>query len=113
MYVATSKPHVYARLIVERLGLARYFRAVYGPELSGLRDEKADLIAHLMSEEGIDPCSAVMVGDRSHDMAGAAANGVTGIGVTWGYGTGAELLAAGASHLVDTPAELAACCTLG
>ena len=49
-----------------------------------------------------------MVGDREHDMRGAAANGVRGIGALWGYGTRGELLAAGAAALCEHPGELPA-----
>jgi phosphoglycolate phosphatase len=48
-----------------------------------------------------------MVGDRSHDMIGARANGVRGIGVLWGYGSREELEAAGADALLQKPEDLA------
>ncbi len=47
-----------------------------------------------------------MVGDRSHDVVGAKANGVRPIGVLWGYGSRDELIAAGAAVLCDEPASL-------
>ena len=39
-----------------------------------------------------------MIGDRKHDILGALANGVTAIGVLWGYGSAAELTDANATH---------------
>jgi len=48
-----------------------------------------------------------MVGDRSHDMIGARANGVRAIGVLWGYGSRDELSAAGANALLAEPHEIA------
>jgi phosphoglycolate phosphatase len=47
-----------------------------------------------------------MIGDRSHDMIGARGNGMTAIGVLYGYGSREELLAAGAQHLAAAPQEL-------
>jgi len=44
-----------------------------------------------------------MVGDRKHDMIGAAACGIGGIGVTYGFGSIEELTTHGANHLVHTP----------
>lgn len=106
LIVVTAKPHVFARPIVARLGLETYVSAVYGPELDGTRDNKADLLAHVLEAEGTHAARAVMVGDRQFDILAAVANGVPGIGVTWGYGTRSELEAAGAHHLCHTPAEL-------
>ncbi len=48
-----------------------------------------------------------MIGDRKHDAIGAKANGLTAIGVTWGYGSPQELLDAGVACLVDAPQGLA------
>ncbi len=108
LMVATSKPHNYARPIVERLGLARHFAAVHGPELDGTNDHKADLLAHIIAREGVDPARAVMIGDREFDVIAAARNGMPAVGVTWGYGSAEELRSAGAAILCDRPADLAA-----
>ena len=47
-----------------------------------------------------------MVGDRDHDVLGAARHGIPCIGVTWGYGDPHELLGSGAVALADSPAEV-------
>ena len=47
-----------------------------------------------------------MVGDRSHDMIGARANGLRAVGVLWGYGSREELQAAGADVLLKAPRDL-------
>jgi phosphoglycolate phosphatase len=106
LYVATSKPTVYAARIIEHFGLSRYFRGVYGSELNGTRSSKSELIAHLLNTESMPAASAVIIGDRSHDMAGARANRVLAIGVLWGYGTREELVTAGADSLCEQPALL-------
>lgn len=108
-FVATLKPKLYADRIVRRLGLERYFAGVYGPELEGRFDDKADLLAHLLAAERVSPEDAVMIGDRAGDIAGARANRIRSIGVLWGYGSQAELTDAGADDLCGSPAELTAC----
>jgi phosphoglycolate phosphatase len=105
LIVATSKPHRYARPIVEHFGLGVHFHAVHGPELDGTNDHKADLIAHILRREGVDPGAALMIGDRAFDVTAAARNGMRAVGVTWGYGSVEEL--AGAAALCDSPRDLA------
>ena len=106
-FVATAKLKIYADRIVRRLGLERYFAGVYGPDLSGRLDDKADLLAHLLASENVSPERAVMIGDRAGDVVSARANRVRSIGVLWGYGSESELKNAGADALCGTPAELA------
>ena len=72
--VATSKPAVFARRILDHFDLARYFAFVGGAELDGSRQAKADVIAHVLQGlGGVDPATCLMIGDRRHDVAGAAA----------------------------------------
>jgi len=107
MYVATSKPAIYADRIVKHFGLDQHFRKVYGAELDGRFDDKAELLAHLLATEGVSPDSAVMIGDRANDVRAAKANGLRAIGVLWGYGSERELIDAGADMLCRTPNDLA------
>jgi phosphoglycolate phosphatase len=104
--VVTSKPGVYADRIIDHFGLRVHFPRVYGAELSGALGTKSELIALALSTEGIVPSDAIMIGDREHDILGAKAQGVAAIGVTWGYGSRAELLDAGAEHVVGSLSEL-------
>ena len=108
MYVATSKPAVYAERIVQHFGLDHHFRKIYGAELDGHRDDKVELVAYLLASEAVDAEAAVLVGDRAADVRSAKANRVGSIGVLWGYGSEQELLDAGADVLCKTPSELAA-----
>ena len=110
LFVATAKPHYYARPILERFDLARHFAAIHGPELDGTNDHKADLIAHIIAREGVRP-------ERGHHDRrprvrrdrGRPATAFRTIGVTWGYGSrGGAGSSAGAAALCDAPAELAA-----
>jgi phosphoglycolate phosphatase len=103
--VATSKAATFAEPILHALGLRRFFAAVAGPDTAALAEDKADTVARALDALGR-PEHAVMVGDRSFDVAAARAHGLAAIGVTWGIGDAAELAAADA--LVDDPADLAA-----
>lgn len=103
LFVATSKPHVFAERIIDHFGLSSYFEQIFGSELDGTRVNKGDLLAYAIETTGVDPSQALMIGDRSHDIVGAKANGMRGIGVLYGYGSEDELIAAGASHLCATP----------
>jgi len=107
LFVATSKPGLYAQQILEHFGLACYFRSIWGCELDGTRGEKADLIGHVLSQEELAPRDTVMVGDRLHDAVGARAHGILPVGVLWGSGDEQELVNAQCKPLLHTPAELA------
>jgi phosphoglycolate phosphatase len=111
-FVVTSKRTVFAARIVEALDFAGAIQGVYGTEPDGSLDDKSQLIAAVMDRERLDPKHTVMVGDRSHDVIGAHANGLTVAGVLWGYGSRQELETAGADALVDVPAELARCASM-
>jgi phosphoglycolate phosphatase len=108
VFVATSKPAIYAERIVRHFGLAHHFRKVYGPELDGRYEDKAELLAHLLTRESVEPKAAVMIGDRAADVQAAKASGVRSIGVLWGYGSERELIDAKADALCATPRELVA-----
>ncbi|MDE2377876.1 HAD family hydrolase [Bradyrhizobium sp.] len=106
MFVATSKPAVYAGRIIDHFGLRRYFERVFGSELDGTRVDKGELLRYALDEAGVDAHSAVMIGDRSHDVVGARKNGMTAIGVLYGYGSEDELRGAGAHHICPTHPDL-------
>jgi phosphoglycolate phosphatase len=106
LFLCTSKPQPFAERIVQRFDLAPRFSGIYGADLGGALDDKAALVAHLIAREGLGGSECVMIGDREHDVRAAKANGAAAIGVLWGYGSLAELKAAGADTIVGTPAEV-------
>jgi phosphoglycolate phosphatase len=106
LLLATSKPSIYARRILEHFDLARFIDAAYGSELDGRLSDKGELIGALLASEGLRPALCLMVGDRAHDVRGAAANGVPCLGVLYGYGSAEELREAGALDLVAAAADL-------
>lgn len=109
--VATSKPEHLARRIITGVGLDRYFTLVGGADHVLGRVGKGLVVASVLERLGLDPATepVIMVGDRHHDVDGAAEHGVRTIGVGWGYAAADELV--GAELVVSDVDELAA--TLG
>lgn len=106
--VATSKPEPVARRIVAGVGIEAHFVLVGGADQPNGRLGKAAVIGSVLDRLGLDPSRepVVMVGDRHHDVDGAAAFGIPTIGVSWGYAgpgelSGAAKVVAGVDELVD------------
>jgi phosphoglycolate phosphatase len=104
LMVATSKPQAAAELVMHHFGLDQWVPEIVGGT-DDTRNSKGKVIAYCLREYGVDPATALMVGDREHDIHGAAENGISAIGITWGYGDRAELETAGAKAVFDTPEE--------
>lgn len=105
--VATSKPEIFARKILEHFRLDSYFSFIGGASLDGLRSRKEEVIEYVLKTNHISDLSrAVMVGDRKYDIEGAKYCGLASIGVTYGYGSSEELSEAGADTVVETVEEL-------
>lgn len=108
LILATSKPIIFADMILEKFDLKKYFTATFGSELDGTRVKKDEVIAYALENYPIDKSCAIMVGDRHHDVEGAHKNGIPCIGVTFGYGERDEHIACAADHIVDTISDLEA-----
>ena len=111
LYVATSKPEKYAKIILDNLGLLSYFDIVAGASFDGSRDKKELVIEYLLEQikekyEDFDLTQSIMVGDRYFDINGAKYFNMDSVGVTFGYGDYEELSQAGATYVVDTAQEL-------
>ena len=105
--VATSKPEVFARRILERFGFLPCFDYVFGASMDETRTRKDEVIAYALEEMGVTERSAcVMVGDRSHDILGARKNGLDAMGVLFGYGSREELEEAGARYIAETVEDI-------
>ena len=105
--VATSKPEVFARRILERFGFLPCFDYVFGASMDETRTRKDEVIAYALEEMGVtDRSACVMVGDRSHDILGAKKNGLDAIGVLFGYGSREELEEAGARYIAETVEDI-------
>ncbi|MGG2398931.1 HAD family hydrolase [Pseudomonas sp. SH1-B] len=106
LYIATSKPTVFAEEIARHFGFARYFKRIYGSELDGTRTNKVELLAHLLQSEGIVATEALMIGDRKHDLIGARSNGLQAVAVGYGFGSREELAGEAPAYHFDTLAQL-------
>ncbi|EOL49365.1 HAD family hydrolase [Enterococcus caccae] len=107
LYIATSKPEIYAKQILVHFELNDYFDGVYGASLDGGRSKKGDVIEYALKEAKITRLEeTVMIGDRSHDIIGAKENKLASIGVLYGFGDRAELETAGAEYIALTPEEI-------
>lgn len=102
IFLATSKPEIFAKKILEHYGVIQYFNGVVGSELNGARTDKSEIIALVKEKFGIG--NAVMVGDRCYDVSGSQECGLPCIGVLYGYGSREEL--DGAAAIAETVAEL-------
>lgn len=105
--LATSKPETPANLILNHFELARHFDIIAGASDDEVRSSKADVVAvalERLAAAGADVSNPIMVGDREHDIEGAAAHGIPTIFVEWGYGSVAEQ--AGSHSRATHPGEL-------
>lgn len=108
LIVATSKPDIYAKRIVSHFGLDRYFDAVCGATLDESRNTKTMVIKYAIESCNVtDLEHTLMVGDRKHDIEGAANVGIDSMGVLYGYGDLSELKTAGANYIAASVSEIA------
>ena len=99
LFVASSKPEVFVRKIMEHFGLDSYFTFMGGADLGETRVKKADVIRYVLEK-------VIMIGDRKHDILGAREVGVDSVGVLYGYGDREELTGAQADFLAETVFDL-------
>ena len=105
LFVATSKPESTAIEVLNKFELAGFFEQIVGAIMDGSRVHKADVIAYLLSLIGT-PDNILMVGDTEFDVIGAAAHGISTVGVSWGYGKVEAMQQAGAIAIANTMEEL-------
>lgn len=106
LVIATSKPQAAAERVMHHFGLDEWVPEIIGGTDDPERNTKGKVIAWALRELGVEPETAIMVGDREHDIHGAAENGIPAIGVAWGYGDRQELEDAKAKIVLDTPKEV-------
>ena len=102
LFVATAKPTVYAKQILEHFDLVQYFADIHGSELNGDRTNKAELIQYILAQQQLQADQCMMVGDREHDIFGARHNGIDTIAVNYGYGSQEELALAQPKYKIDS-----------
>lgn len=103
---ASSKPEVQVLALFDYFELDPYFAVIAGGR--GGSEDKATVIGDALTRlaaAGVDISRPVLIGDRHHDIDGAAQHGVPVIFVDWGFSWPHE--SEGAAAVVDTAAELA------
>lgn len=106
LFIATSKPQIYAQQIAEHFGLLEPVERLFGSELDGTNSDKTALLQFALDEIGEDPFKCIMVGDRQMDIFGAKNNDIPNIGALWGYADHGELHMAEADMLAGAPEEI-------
>ncbi len=111
LYVATSKPELYAKQILEHLQLDGYFDIIAGSTFDKSRDTKAAVIEYLLTSIAADQTKTsvdniIMVGDRKFDVLGAREFGIETIGVLFGYGNKEEFDACDCRYLAENAEEM-------
>lgn len=106
LFLATAKPTVYAKQILEHFNLAQYFTEIYGSELNGDRTNKGELIQYILEQQSMQADQCIMVGDREHDIFGARHNGIESIAVKYGYGSEIELQQAQPMYTIENFSHL-------
>lgn len=105
--LATSKPELFAKQILDYFNLTEYFDFIGGATMDSSRSTKGDVIKYTLQNIKIkDLSTIVMVGDREQDIIGAKQAGIDSIGVLFGYGDRKELENAGAVCIAKTVKEI-------
>lgn len=107
LFLATSKPEVFAIKILQHFQLDSFFSFIGGAALDESRPSKGHVIDYVMKESNltlVEKC--VMIGDREHDVLGAKRFNMSSVGVLYGFGDREELEQAGADYIVDSIPEL-------
>ena len=115
IFVATSKPEVYTKKIIERKGISDLFDFVGGADMEEKnRINKVDVINYVLESQSTSDAgvcnsrdSVLMIGDRSYDIIGAHKAGLKAMGILWGFGDTAEFEQCGADYICATPEDVA------
>ncbi len=106
LYIGSSKPEKFVRMILEKQGILDLFDFVAGATFDESRNNKEQVLTYLFEQEEIDKNSAVMIGDRHHDIEGAHYVGIPCIAVLYGFGNEAEFLEHGAEYIAADTEEI-------
>ncbi len=106
LFLATSKPRIFAEKILVHFGLHAFFTGTFGSELNGHLTDKPSLVRHILAKTGGRPEHTMIIGDRKYDLLGGRANAIHAAAVTYGYGSEEELRQAGADVLFHAPQQI-------
>ncbi|MGE0847907.1 MAG: HAD-IA family hydrolase [Flavobacteriaceae bacterium] len=105
--IATGKSRRGVSMLLEKHGFDGLFQTIQTADTHPSKPHPS-MIREALSETGVDPRDAVMIGDTRYDMAMARSAGVAGLGVAWGYHPPSELVVAGAAAVAAHFDEVAA-----
>ena len=111
IFIATSKPEIYTKQILEKKDLLKLFNFTGGADLTEqIRCEKVDVINYVLKENHLEnqKDSCLMIGDRNYDIKGAHLAGLKALGILWGFGSRQEFEKANADFILEKPEELLA-----
>ena len=106
LYIGSSKPEKFVRMILEKQGILGLFDFVAGATFDESRNNKEQVLTYLFEQTEIDKKSAVMVGDRYHDIDGAHYMGIPCVAVLYGFGNEAEFKEHGAEYIAADTDEI-------
>ncbi|MNJ95210.1 5'-nucleotidase [compost metagenome] len=107
IYLATSKPEIFAHKILQHFAINTYFDFAGGSALDDSRPTKTSVIQYVMEQAKLtNPQDCLMIGDRKHDLIGARETGMDAVGVLYGYGSQAELEQEDPTYLLATVTDL-------
>ncbi len=104
--LATAKPLIFAKKILEKANLSKYFNIINGASLNESKNSKTAVIKEIIEENNFKKSEILMVGDRENDIEGAKNNGIDVLGVLYGYGSKEELKKAGCERFSASPKEV-------
>ena len=123
LVVASNKPAVFLLPMVERLGLAPHFAAVFGGDSLAARKPDPAVLYEVAARVGYDRFrrserserageapeapSIWMIGDSAVDVETGRGAGARTIGCAWGLRGRDELAEAACDHLIEHPSEIA------
>jgi phosphoglycolate phosphatase len=96
----TNKPQAQATALLNKKGLAPYFRYVYGGDSLPFKKPHAYPILRVCSDFALLPDQALLIGDSSNDVQAAHAAGCISLCVPYGYNHGKPIEAAGADAII-------------
>lgn len=105
--MASSKPEVLCRGIMDHFGLTKYFDDIVGSTMDAKIDTKAEVIAEVKRRwPDLANDEMILIGDTLYDVEGATQSGIKCVVVSYGFGNVEQMLAAGAVHAMDSIMEL-------
>lgn len=105
--MASSKPEVSCKRILEHFGILPLFDDVVGATFDGRRDKKSEILEEVMRRWSHIPKSEMcLIGDTMFDVNGAKELGIACLAVSFGFGDVKEMKEAGVIGVCDSMEEL-------